>query len=324
MKAGKVTVGFSKPYVARYVANGGDISFVDAQILARGVGVSIQPNTGSDNVFRADNQDAESEAGIFTGATLTLTVDGLFMAAEKFIMGIPATATSEDGWTEYNDDQEAPYCAVGFIQKAMSGGRDLYTPIIVIKNKFNQIPISANTQGTTIDWQTTELTAATTRADDAKHSWRMIGANYTTEEEAERALQEKLGIKVAGPTVAGESGNVSMFGTPVSEMQNNVEVDDTEITGTLKKLTEGSLVDRWGEGYFLALKFSSIDPRATSIKVGLDPSESSGLVEIIDDPDKNGAFKITDKDAQVFKVVTSNGNYVTTKTYSLAGLTMEG
>lgn len=322
MKAGKVTVGFSKPYVAHYVANGGDISFVDAMLLARGVGVSIQPNTGSDNVFRADNQDAESEAGIFTGGTLTLTVDGLFVAAERFIMGLPATA--EDGWTEYNDDQEAPYCATGFIVKSMSGGTELYTPTIIIKNKFNQIPISANTQGTTIDWQTTELTAAITRADNAKHSWKYVGANYTTEEEAERALQDKLGIKVAAPTVSPEAGNVSMFGTPVSEMQNGVEVDDTEITGTLKKLTEGSLVDTWGEGFFLALKFGNIDPRATSIKVGLDPSQGSGLVEILTDPDKNGAFKITDKDTQVFKVVSTNGNYTTTKTYSLAGLSMEG
>lgn len=157
MKAGKVTIGFSKPYVAHYVANGGDISFLDAMVLARGVGVNIQPNSGSDNIFRADNQDAESEAGIFTGGTLTLTVDGLFVKAERFIMGLPETG--EDGWTEYNDDQEAPYCAVGFIVKSMSGGQELYTPTILIKNKFNQIPVQANTQGTTIDWQTSELTA---------------------------------------------------------------------------------------------------------------------------------------------------------------------
>lgn len=322
MKAGKVTIGFSKPYVAHYVANGGDISFLDAMVLARGVGVNIQPNSGSDNIFRADNQDAESEAGIFTGGTLTLTVDGLFVKAERFIMGLPETG--EDGWTEYNDDQEAPYCAVGFIVKSMSGGQELYTPTILIKNKFNQIPVQANTQGTTIDWQTSELTANITRADNAKHSWKYIGANYSTEEEAERALQDKFGIKVANPTMAAESGNVTMFGTPVSEMQNAVEVDDDSVTGTLKKLTEGSLVDTYGEGYFLAVKFTNIDPRATSIKVGMDPSEGTGLVEIIDDPDKNGAFKVTDKETQVFKVVSTNGNYSVTKTYSLSGLSLEG
>ena len=57
-------------------------------------------------------------------------------------------------------------------------------------------------------------------------------------------------------------------------------------------------MDTYGAGNFIALKFTDIDETATSVKVGLDPSVSTGLVEIIDDPDKNGAFKITDKDTQ--------------------------
>ena len=120
----------------------------------------------------------------------------------------------------------------------------------------------------------------------------------------------------------GVDGSLSLFNTLVSDMQDNIVVSDRAISGTLKKLTSGDLVDAWGEGYFVALQFLNIDSRATSIKVGLDPSQSSGLVEIIDDPDKNGAFKITDKDAQVFKVVTTDGTHTDTKTYSLAGLTL--
>jgi len=56
----------------------------------------------------------------------------------------------------------------------------------------------------------------------------------------------------------------------------------------------------------------------------MTPSQSSGLVEIINDPDKNGVFKVTNKDAQKFTVVTSDGINKTVKYYDLSGLTVEG
>lgn len=56
--------------------------------------------------------------------------------------------------------------------------------------------------------------------------------------------------------------------------------------------------------------------------MGLDPSQGSGLVEIIDDPEKNGVFKITDKDTQVFKIVSTDGENTITRTYDLSGLTV--
>ena len=115
-----------------------------------------------------------------------------------------------------------------------------------------------------------------------------------------------------------------MFGTDVSDMQSDVSVSNGKITGTLKYLGEGSLVDTWGAGNFLALKFTNLDPNAESVKVGLEPSVSSGLVEIIDDPDKNGAFKITDKDTQKFVVQSQKGTMTTTQYFDLSGLTVQG
>lgn len=115
-----------------------------------------------------------------------------------------------------------------------------------------------------------------------------------------------------------------MFGTLVSDMQeDDVHVTRRAMTGTLKYLSEGALVDRWGAGNFIALKFTDLDPRATSVKVGLDPSQGSGLVEIIDDPDKNGAFKVTDKDTQKFVIESTNGTLTTRQEFSLAGLVCE-
>ena len=56
--------------------------------------------------------------------------------------------------------------------------------------------------------------------------------------------------------------------------------------------------------------------------VGLDPSHSGGLVELINDPDKNGVFKISET-TQKFKVVVSDGTHTETQTFDLSGLTLE-
>ena len=109
----------------------------------------------------------------------------------------------------------------------------------------------------------------------------------------------------------------------VSDIQTGVAVAGNKITGTLKYL-DGSdpISGYWGAGNFLALKFSDIDPRATSVKVGMDPSQSSGLVELLGDKDMNGVFKVTDKSAQVFKVVITDGHATRTETYDLSDLVL--
>ena len=125
-------------------------------------------------------------------------------------------------------------------------------------------------------------------------------------------------------TVTAEAQNVSVFEIPVSDIQkSDVAVTGNNIAGTLKFMTEGALAEHWGEGNFLVLKLSNIPAGATSVKVGLDPSMGSGLVEIINDPDKNGAFKITNKNNQKFVVQTTVGEKVTTEYYNLSGLTLE-
>lgn len=106
-------------------------------------------------------------------------------------------------------------------------------------------------------------------------------------------------------------------------MQTNIEVGEDSITGTLHKLTSGSLVDTWGEGYFLALKWSDIDANATSLMVGLNPSVSSGMIEGINDPDHNGVFKITNKDTQKFRIMVSGTKGQTYLDFDLSGLTLE-
>lgn len=128
---------------------------------------------------------------------------------------------------------------------------------------------------------------------------------------------------MTGISVEAEDADTEVFGTVVEDIQEDVVVENGRITGTLKYLDSGDIVDAWGEGNFLVLKFDDIDENATSVKVGMEPSQGSGLVEIIDDPDKNGVFKVTDKDAQKFKYVVTSATDVITQTFDLSGLTCE-
>lgn len=124
-------------------------------------------------------------------------------------------------------------------------------------------------------------------------------------------------------TVAPADGDADYWGTLASEMQSNVSVAGKAITGTLTKLTSGSLVDTWGEGYFIALTFDDFTEGLTyeDVKVGLTPTEGSGLVTL--DSDQDGVFKITNKDNQRLMIwQKKDGVGSLTEYYDLSGLTL--
>ena len=161
-------------------------------------------------------------------------------------------------------------------------------------------------------------------------SLKKIAKNYNVQNIGENDTTDEILDKIAGGMVFGSS-NVTVagvtpattkyWGTAVSAMQTSVAVANGAITSTLHKLTSGQLVTDWGEGYFIALKFTKNNDAATSIKVGLRPSQGSGLVEL--DPDMDGVFKITDKDAQVFVVRCTDANGSAYESiYDLSGLTL--
>lgn len=199
MANGRIITGFSAPWVAKYSAIGTSVTYSDAQVLARGVNVSIEPDDAdSDNIFYADNVSAEVVAGQFTGGTLTLTVDGLLDAAESMLFGLPAPeSVSVDGGsvnvTSYGDNMLIPYVGVGFVIRYQSDGVTSYVPMVVPKCRFNQPSIEANTQEDEIDWQTQELEATILRDDTANHNWKRIGEAQTTEAAAINVVKALLG-----------------------------------------------------------------------------------------------------------------------------------
>lgn len=111
-----------------------------------------------------------------------------------------------------------------------------------------------------------------------------------------------------------------------ADFQDDVAVADGKITGTLTFI-EGGLSPSGplsGDGYFLALKFDNFAQGLTyaNVKVGLDPSQGTGLVTL--DSDKNAVFKITDKDTQNLMTVQSDGQgHKNVQIFSLKDLVLD-
>lgn len=116
--------------------------------------------------------------------------------------------------------------------------------------------------------------------------------------------------------------DLDFWGVTPEEAQDEFAVTGDQITGKLYEMTDESkvIVKDKGKGYYVCIKVTDIDADATSVKIGLEPSMGSGLVEIIDDPDKAGIFKVTYKESQILKVIQSNDTCKRTQCFSLAGL----
>lgn len=199
MANGKVITGYSKPFVALYNNNEGTITYTSGMPLARGVDVSVEAETGDAVNFYADNVMAESVGGVFTGATITMTVDGLKDAARKLIMGLPNAepltvgSSSVDIYT-YDDRQNIPNVGIGFVVRYMESGVTSYQPVVFTKASFSVDGLDAATQEEEIEFQTTELEAALMRDDSEHHAWRKIGAEQTTEAAAVNVVKALLNI----------------------------------------------------------------------------------------------------------------------------------
>lgn len=198
--AGKVITGFSSPYVAKYSASGGTVTYSDGMRLARGVSVSINPEVGDANPFYADNVEAETVPGVFTGGTADLVVDGLLNTAEAFVYGLPEPESMSYGESKtvevysYGEGMEIPYVGIGFVVRFMSGGVTTYAPMLLTKTRFQTPNTEAATQEESIEWQTQTLTADLMRDDSADRNWKKIAADQATEAEAEEIVKAMLNI----------------------------------------------------------------------------------------------------------------------------------
>lgn len=194
MANGKVITGYSKPIVAKYTYADSTISYSNKTPLARGVEVDMEVEIGDATNFFADNTISESVAGQFNGATATLTVDGLKDTARDLIAGLVTTKTlvvnsSTVTAKAYDDLQVIPYVGIGFVVRYMENGVTTYAPVILPKAQFSPESLKAATQGESVEFQTTELTATVMRADDANHTWKVVAEDQATEAAAVAVIE---------------------------------------------------------------------------------------------------------------------------------------
>lgn len=197
--AGRPTTGVSYVVVAEYNSPGGTESYTNGRRLARIVNFSVNVETDEDNEFYADNVVAETESGMFSSGTLELTVDGMNPAVSRFVQGLPEPTTVSVGdqqieITSTGGAANAPYVGVGIIVEHRSGGQRIYVPYIFTKCRFRQPGLTANTRTRTIDWQTQDLTVDLHRDDTAENNWKFQLGDYTTEPEAQAALNAVLKV----------------------------------------------------------------------------------------------------------------------------------
>lgn len=199
MNKGGVRIGFSEPHVAIYSHNGNDISYANGQKMARGVSVNMTSGSNNSGKFYADNVEAESAAGKFTGGTLALTVDGLTLESDKLMRGLPAATSLTVGSETVqvyadNDDADTPYVGVGYIEKWQFEGVQSYRPVVIYKCKLATPDEGAQTETETTNWQTQNLTFDVVRSDKAKRDWRLRGEHQDTEAAALAVIKQVLNI----------------------------------------------------------------------------------------------------------------------------------
>lgn len=193
-------IGVSKPKYAVYTNNDGVITYSNGGSLGKMVSVNVSIDSTQDNDFYADNGIAETDRQ-FAGGSFTANTDDLSDAVSKIILGLrEESLTGIEGITDadavelvYDDTQAMPYLGLGFIQKKMKNGETLYRAVVLTKAMFSIPADSATTQGSSIDWQTPELSATIMRDDSSTHVWKRE-ATFTTEAQAEAYLDAKLNI----------------------------------------------------------------------------------------------------------------------------------
>lgn len=221
-------IGLSKPYYALYNSNNGSPTYSNGGRIGKFTEMTLDVEGADANNLYADNAIAESD-NQFAGGSLTVTTDDLQPEPMLAILGLKQEAIDASGvetqsanWIVFDDDQTIPYLGFGGIIKKQINNVVKWVAIVFTKIQFANPGISAVTQGETIEWQTQELTATVMRDDSAKHRWHMQSTLLDSEEDAEAAIKDFLGISDTEPTL-GTLTIQSVAGTGAGDTKITVQ-----------------------------------------------------------------------------------------------------
>lgn len=189
-----VTIGYSKPYVAKYDGSGGQDTYTDGMDLGGGVDYSDSITVSDDNDFYADNRVDESDTGVFVSGEATITVNYLKEAAAKMTLGLKNQKTVGDvQWDSYDDEAKAPELGYGHVKMVRDEGIDKYIAFVLPRIKMGLPGESAQTKEREINWQTQELKATILRSINGTHAWRHVAETpFDTEDAAYNAVKAFL------------------------------------------------------------------------------------------------------------------------------------
>lgn len=152
----------------------------------------------------------------------------------------------------------------------------------------------------------------------------VLGLNGTTPTADMLFAPDEANADVPTPaTVTVLEQSDSVYGVAVSELQSaDTMLSGNTFYGTLKYIASGEPATTWGPGYFLAVDFGGADFDKETVRVGVVPTAGSGFVTVTTG-DTKSIFKVTNKDAQVLKVITTSDGNTVSEIFNLAGLKFE-
>lgn len=122
-------------------------------------------------------------------------------------------------------------------------------------------------------------------------------------------------------------GETDAYGKTGNDLQTNVNVSRTAVTGTLKYVTGytgfNSSEPIEQEGHYLALDFSTdMDAQGATVTVEL-VGGTKGEVQLTYPSDMFCVFRITDKNTQNIRVKATKDGATSTRELDLSGLVLE-
>ena len=186
------SIGLSKPYISTYTNSGTSITYGTPAQLAKAVEVSIEADNTEPVILYADNGVAESLA-LFSSGTLTLTVDELELSTVATIFGLNTSESTTPAGTTlvFPAEMTTPFLGFGIVRKYMKGGSIKYEAVVLPKVQFQIPTVAVTTQGETIEFATTELTATIYKDDASTPNWIKRGV-FSSEDNAVTWLSAQI------------------------------------------------------------------------------------------------------------------------------------
>lgn len=123
-----------------------------------------------------------------------------------------------------------------------------------------------------------------------------------------------------GLSVKPGDGGTSYYGKRGDELQSNVGISDTKITGSLKYVDGYSTFDQDTSKHHLVLALTASDADKIETKMTGGSTVMKSYVTV---DDGYCVYSVTDKDKQKIYVRATKGKGSVEKVYDLSGLTLE-